>query len=95
MAPRKFRNADERAAARADVLPKLDELEHALLGAGGSAEEQQGMQGVRNALDKFVEQADRGGTLTGAVPLPTLKLRLDYLLPGRRVERVFVRAVKI
>lgn len=95
MAPRKFRNAEERAEARAEALPRLAELEHALLGAGGAAEEQQGMQTLRAALDKFVAQADRGGALTGAVPLPTLGLRLEYALPGRRVERVFVRAVKI
>jgi hypothetical protein len=87
---RKFRDAPERERIRGEVLDKLQQLGLAARPA---------VAPLLAALDEFVARAgsrkDRGAARAGRVELPEEDVgpgrAIEYMLPGRRVLRHFVR----
>ena len=102
---RKHRNAEERAAVRDDVLKQLEVLESGLRlqvdaaaklpadVAARAASGAEAMARLRADLDRFVALAEQGhvGELRGSAELPSMKKRVEYVLPGRRVVKHEVR----
>ena len=84
VAPRKFRNAEERAHICAEVEEKLQQLPL-------SDEEKKNIEAV---LMAFVSQT-QGGVLEGVIELNSIQSRLEYILPGRRIMHHMMRIVPL
>ncbi len=83
---RLFRNRAEREAIRDEILT--------------SAEQQPGLRFTEGfdafeaVLSRFVESPVPGFTFSGSVPLPRAEASIDYVLPGRRIERHVVKVTR-
>lgn len=74
VAPRKYRNQEERESICADVREKLKEVPLTELEEAS----------VEQILKTFAQQTG-GQTLNGALELNSIGCVLEYVLPGRRI----------
>ena len=81
---RRFRNRAEREAIRVEVAERAQET-----GAG----QEEGFGEFAAVIDAFVEDDGGSRTFEGTVALPRVSARIEYSLPGRRVQRHVVRIV--
>jgi len=82
VAPRKYRNAEERLAICNNVESKLQQLP--------LTEEEN--KAVIDVLAKFADQTG-GSTLQGSIELNSINSTFQYVLPGRRIIHEMVRLV--
>lgn len=80
---RKYRNRDERLVIRNEVIGQLSQL----------TTSDDAIHKLVDVLDVFVEQEGEGRLLVGTIDLPNIDARIEYKLPGRRVQSHFVRIV--
>jgi hypothetical protein len=79
---RKYRDVEERATICAEVSSGLKDM--------GLDEDDEGVKDLMAVLTKFV--CDEGGAVySGVIDIPLRRLRVEYRLPGRRVERQLVK----
>ena len=81
---RRFRNRAEREAIRVEITERAQET-----GAGQA----EGFGEFAAVLDAFVEDDGGSRTFEGSVALPVVNARIEYSLPGRRIQKHVVRVV--
>ena len=81
---RRFRNRAERDAIRLEIMARAQET-----GAGQA----EGFGEFAAVLDAFVQDDGGARTFEGIVALPMANARIEYSLPGRRVQKHVVRIV--
>lgn len=84
---RRFRSREERDAIR-------DETHEALANVGlHRTSHMIGISTIYQLLDEFVVAEGSGRQIDGSINLPDIGARIEYMLPGKRIVRHFVRLV--
>lgn len=84
VAPRKYRNQEERERIKEETLTKL----------GSMPVSDEDEKAVREVMESYCSLSC-GKTLMGEIELPSLEAKIEYNLPGRRILAHYVKMSRL